>query len=151
MELTDQQTFFPPKLYHNSTRALRNSTRSSFSPSSSVLGYRLNSREYKRFNALTGMDCAAQCFREFCCRSANFNKKSNFHETREINFIFPSIHVLLCLLYLKKLALLPYKNRSIHDNRHMWDYRFYISGGNIDTHGGDWASFEHLLRYYYLK
>ena len=83
MELTDQQTFFPPKLYHNSTRALRNSTRSSFSPSSSVLGYRLNSREYKRFNALTGMDCAAQCFREFCCRSANFNKKSNFHETRE--------------------------------------------------------------------
>ena len=46
--------------------------------------------------------------------------------TREINFIFPNIHVLFCLLY-KKLLLLSHKIRAVnsnafHDNRHMWDY-----------------------------
>ena len=42
---------------------------------------------------------------------------------REMNFIFPSIRVLFCLLY-KKIALFPLKDRAIysnefHDNRHM--------------------------------
>ena len=27
---------------------------------------------YKYINVLFPMDCAAHCFREFCCRSANF-------------------------------------------------------------------------------
>ena len=55
------------------------------------------------------------------------------------NFIFPSIHVLFCLLY-KKIILLPHKNRAensnaFHDNHtceiimnnhmHMCD-RFYV-------------------------
>ena len=43
--------------------------------------------------------------------------------TLQINFIFPNIHVLFCLLY-KKIVLLPHKNRAVnsnafHDNRHM--------------------------------
>ena len=29
---------------------------------------------YKYINVLFPMDCAAHCFREFCCRSANFRK-----------------------------------------------------------------------------
>ena len=29
---------------------------------------------YKQINVLFPMDCAVQCFREFCCRSANFRK-----------------------------------------------------------------------------
>ena len=39
------------------------------------------------------------------------------------NFMFPSIHVLFCLIY-KTIVLLPHKNRAVnsnafHDNRHM--------------------------------
>ena len=34
----------------------------------------MNTTVYKYFNSQTEMDCAAQCFREFCCRSANFRK-----------------------------------------------------------------------------
>ena len=42
---------------------------------------------------------------------------------REMNFIFPSIRVLFCLLS-KKLAVVPLKDRAVysnafHDNRHM--------------------------------
>ena len=29
---------------------------------------------YKEINVLFPMDCAAKCFLEFCCRSANFRK-----------------------------------------------------------------------------
>ena len=44
----------------------------------------------------------------------------------EVNFIFPHIHVLFCLLY-KKVVLWSDKNRAVtsvlhDDNRHMWDY-----------------------------
>ena len=38
----------------------------------SVLGHRLQATVYKYINVLFPKDCAAHCFREFCCRSANF-------------------------------------------------------------------------------
>ena len=45
------------------------------------------------------------------------------YSNREMNFIFPRIRVLFCLLY-KKLAIFPLKHRAVysnafHDNRHM--------------------------------
>ena len=38
---------------------------------------------YKQIMVLFPMDCAAHCFREFCCRSANF-KKIPFNDGREL-------------------------------------------------------------------
>ena len=37
---------------------------------------------YKQIMVLFPMDCAAHCFREFCCRSANF-KKFLFKDDKE--------------------------------------------------------------------
>ena len=37
---------------------------------------------YKQIMVLFPMDCAAHCFREFCCRSANF-KKTPFEDGKE--------------------------------------------------------------------
>ena len=37
---------------------------------------------YKQIMVLFPMDCAAHCFREFCCRSANF-KKIRFNDGKK--------------------------------------------------------------------
>ena len=48
---------------------------------------------YKYINVLFSIDCAAQCFREFCCRSANF-RNIPFKDGRENCELLHGVHAL---------------------------------------------------------